>query len=84
MKLIRLSSHAESYITKRGFSIAEVVETISCSEWQQLENNRLECKKDFVYNKHWNNRLYKIKQVRPIFVEEENEIVVITVYTYYF
>ncbi|RJP64734.1 MAG: DUF4258 domain-containing protein [Ignavibacteriales bacterium] len=84
MKPIRLSSHAENYISKRGFSIAEVIETISSSEWQQLENNRLECKKDFVYNEQWNNRFYKIKQVRPVFVEEENEIVVITVYTYYF
>jgi hypothetical protein len=27
---------------------------------------------------------YATKQVRPIFVEEEREIVVVTVYTYYF
>ena len=28
-------------------------------------------------------KAYATKQVRPIFVEEANEIVVITVYTYY-
>ena len=27
---------------------------------------------------------FATKQVRPIFIEEETEIVVITVYTYYF
>ena len=31
-----------------------------------------------------NGKIYAIKQVRPIFVEEAAEIVVITVYTYYF
>lgn len=32
----------------------------------------------------WNGRRYGVKQVRPVFVEETKEIVVVTVYTYYF
>jgi len=32
----------------------------------------------------WNGRHYAAKRVRPVFVEEDNEIVVITVYTYFF
>jgi len=28
--------------------------------------------------------MYAVKQVRPIFVDELNEIVVVTVYAYYF
>jgi hypothetical protein len=31
----------------------------------------------------WNNVYYKTKEVRPIFIEEEKEIIVITVYTYF-
>jgi ABC-type glucose/galactose transport system permease subunit len=31
-----------------------------------------------------NGEVYATKQVRPIFVEEAGEIVVVTVYTYYF
>ena len=31
----------------------------------------------------WNNRYYAMKQVRPIFVDEPDEIVVVTVYVYY-
>jgi len=45
---------------------------------------RLDCRKNFPYGKEWNGKVYAIKQVRPIFVEEPGEIVVITVYTYYF
>ncbi|NJL47726.1 MAG: hypothetical protein HC929_09905 [Leptolyngbyaceae cyanobacterium SM2_5_2] len=36
------------------------------------------------YQSTWQNQYYSIKQVSPIFVEEEDEIVVITAYTFYF
>jgi hypothetical protein len=39
---------------------------------------RLECRKDFAYGQDWNGRLYTTKQVRPIFVDEAHEIVVVT------
>jgi len=38
----------------------------------------------FVYNAIWNQRQYGTKQVRPIFVDEPDKIVVVTVYVYYF
>jgi hypothetical protein len=40
-------------------------------------------RKTFLFNRKWNERLYANKEVRPIFVEEADEIVVVTVYTYY-
>ena len=48
------------------------------------ELGRLDCRRNFPYGKEWNGKVYATKQVRPIFVEEVGEIVVITVYTYYF
>ena len=39
---------------------------------------------NFPYNGKWNKKFYKTKQVRPIFVETLEEILVVTVYTYYF
>ena len=48
------------------------------------ELGRLECRKDFDYRKEWNTKFYATKQVRPVFVEEASELVVVTVYTYYF
>jgi hypothetical protein len=83
MKAIRLSAHASSYIASRGFTEAEVEETIRESRWEPAELGRMECRKVFSLNREWNGKLYASKEVRPIFVEEADEIVVVTVYTYY-
>ena len=84
MKPIRLSAHARGYLLPRGFTAAEVEESIRTSAWQPAELGRLECRKDFPYARDWNGTFYATKQVRPVFVDEAAEIVVVTVYTYYF
>jgi hypothetical protein len=84
MKPIRLSGHAREQLAFRGVTEAEVVEAIHTSPWQPAELGRLDCRKDFPFGKEWNRKVYAIKQVRPIFVDEPEEIVVVTVYTYYF
>lgn len=84
MKPIRLSAHAQSYVSRRGFTAEEVEQAIRSGSWEQAELGRLECRKDFTFDNEWNGRRYATKQVRPVFVDEENEIVVITVYTYYY
>jgi len=84
MKPIRLSIHAREQLLYRGVSEEEIIETIRTSEWKPAELGRLECKKDFPYRKEWNKIYYNKKQVKPIFVEEDDEIFVITVYTYFF
>ena len=84
MKRIRLSAHAWGHISRRGFSEEEVYETIRTAPWEPGRRGRMECRKDFPYGRDWNGRIYGTKQVRPIFVEEDEEIVVVTVYTYYF
>lgn len=83
MKPIRLSAHALSYRDRRGFSVDEVEDAIRNSPWEPAELGRLECRKNFSFNQDWNGTVYATKTVRPIFVEEADEIVVVTVYTYY-
>ena len=83
-KPVRLSGHAEEQLRSRGTTLQEVVETIRTEPWQAAELGKLECRKDFIYNGIWNQRHYVTKQVRPVFVEESSEIVVVTVYVYYF
>ena len=39
--------------------------------------------KDFPFGREWNGKTYSTKRVRPVFVEEATEIVIVTVYTYY-
>ncbi|MBN2133173.1 MAG: hypothetical protein JW741_26970 [Sedimentisphaerales bacterium] len=84
MKPIRLSAHAMGYVNRRGFTVPEVKEAIRTAPWTDAELGRLEARKEFPFNAHWNGRWYGVKQVWPVFVDEPNEIVVITVYTYYY
>jgi len=84
MKPIRLSGHALRYTSKRGFTISRNRRNDSHEPLDASRTGRLDCRKNFPYGKEWNGKVYATKQVRPIFVEEAGEIVVITVYTYYF
>jgi hypothetical protein len=83
-KPIRLSDHDRGYLVRRGFIEAEVHEAIRTSPWQPAQRGRHEAIKDFPYQALWNGTFYTTKRVRPIFVEETVEIVVVTVYTYFF
>jgi hypothetical protein len=83
MKPIRLSVHALGYVQRRGFTVVQVEEAIRTSPWMPAERGKLECRMDFSFGREWNGKCYNTLQVRPIFVEEEAEIVVITVYTYF-
>jgi len=83
LKRVTLTVHARRYCQSRGFKEEEVEQAIRLAPWAQARQGRMECHYDFEYNALWNGRRYAIKRVRPIFVEESDEIVVITVVTYY-
>ena len=80
MKVIRLSGHARLRIGQRGATGLEVAETIRQSPWVEAGQGRKECQKDFIFG----GEMYATKRVRPIFVENPQEILVVTVYVYYF
>ena len=82
-KPIRLCGHAKEQVRFRGTTEEEVREAIRIASWKPAEMNRMECLHEFTFKNTWNNRFYERKQVRPIFVEEKGEIVVVTVYVYY-
>jgi hypothetical protein len=83
MKAIRLSSHARARMRQRGAAEEEVAEAVRTAPWTDAERGRHECRKDFPFNREWNGKVYATKQIRPIFVEEAQEILVVTVYVYY-
>ena len=86
MKPVRLSRHAQGYTAKRGFTVAEIERAIREGPWSPAEygEGRLQASMEFPFQAIWNGRRYAVKRVRPIFVELELEILVITVYTYYY
>lgn len=83
-KPIRVSGHAEGQLADRGAVRQEVVEAIRTMPWGPAELGRLECRRDYPFHAVWNGVQYSTKQVRPIFVDEPEGIVVVTVYVYYF
>ena len=83
LKPVRLSQHAHQRLGSRGAKESEVVEAIRTVPWQPAELGRLECRKVFRYERVWHGRRYRTKEVRPVFVDESSEIVVVTVYVYY-
>ncbi len=84
MKPIRLTAHARGYLSSRGFTVAEVEEAIRTGEWGPGSQRRLETNKEFAYGRDWNGTVYATKRVRPVFVDNPTEIVVITVYSYFY
>ena len=83
MKPIRLSGHARLRIRQRGATELEVAETIRESSWVEAGQGRKECQKDFIFGREWNRQVCATRRVR-IFVEKQQEILVVTVYVYYF
>ena len=84
MKPIRLSAHAAEQAKERGATHHEVVEAILNGNIAPAKLDRSIARYNFPFNAEWNEFWYAIKQVAPVFIEKENEIVVITVYTFYF
>ncbi len=83
-KPIRISGHARGRLFKRGATEQEVFDAIQTEPWQPAERGRLECRKNYDFNAEWNGKYYATKQLRPVFVDEPSEIVVVTIYVYYF
>ncbi len=84
MQPIRLSGHAREQSRFRGATEGEIIEAIRSAPWGTAESGRFDCRMDFAYGSEWNGRFCTAQQVRPIFAEEADEIVVVTVYGYYY
>lgn len=84
MKHIRFSRHALDQLGDRGAAKAEVQEAIRRGESLPARQGRLAFRKNFPFSGAWKGKRYGTKQVMPIVVEEAGELVVVTVYVFYF
>ncbi len=84
MKPIPLTRHASEQALERGASEAEVHEAITKGSRRPAKKGRELCRYNFAFGRQWQGKAYAIKQVAPVIQEEPTEIVVITVYTFYF
>lgn len=84
MKRIRISRHAQEQAAERGATESKVKEAVRKGSRQPAKHGREICRYNFMFGRDWQGRHYAVKQVAPIIKEKANEIVVITVYTFYF
>ena len=84
MKLIRLTAHALEQLVDRGATNAEVSEAIERGVREPAKRGRFMYRLNFQYESEWQGKFYAIKQVAPVVEEAQNEVVVVTVYTFYF
>ena len=84
MKPIEFSRHAREQMAERGAEEEEVIETIRGGEEVPAKRGGTAYRKNLQYNRTWGGRLYAIKQVLAIVAQEEEKLVVVTVYTFYF
>jgi hypothetical protein len=84
MKKIRFSKHAAERLSIRGTNENEVTEAIKAGSREPAKNNRIICRLNFEFNSMWQGVKYSVKQVAPVIKEDDDQIIVITVYTYFF
>ena len=84
MKRIVFSSHAREQLVLRGATEADAETAILEGERLPAERDRTAFRKNFPFLSDWKDRYYEVKQVMPVVVEEEDAIVVVTVYVFYF
>lgn len=85
MKPIRCSDHAKSQMILRGATDKEVITAIRSGKWEAAKTGKFQTKYRFDFNRVSliNQKIYKYKTIEPIFADEPDEIVVITVKVYY-
>jgi len=84
MKEIIISQHAKDQLQDRGASTSEVERAIREGEPAPAKRGRMAFRKNFLFDSVWKEKYYKIKQVMPIVVAEDDRWVVVTVYVFYF
>ena len=82
-KRIHLTTHAREQMRARRATAEEVEAVIRTAAWQPAEHNRQTAAKVFPFRQEHFGRYYECKEVVPVFVEEPERIVVITVYTFF-
>lgn len=69
---------------ERGASKSEVREAIQRGEQFAAKFGRTGFRKNFLFEREWNNKFYQIKQIEVFAVQENSNWLVITVITRYF
>ena len=83
-KPIVLTAHALQRMGERGAREEDVREAIRIGEREPAQRGLFLYRLNLEFKREWDNRFYNVQQVVPVVAEEEDRLVVVTVYTFYF
>ncbi len=84
MNNIYFTKHALLKMQERGASEDEVISAIMNGKREMAQRGFYSFRSNFEFHNIWAGKYYSVKQVMPIVSVEEEKMVVITVYSYYF
>jgi DNA topoisomerase VI subunit B len=83
-KQIRFSRHALDRLADRGATEEEVRQAVREGAREPAKLGRHLCRLNLQFDSTWQGKEYEIKQVAPVVAETPDEIIVVTVYTFYY
>ena len=84
IKPIRFTKNAQEQCSQRGTNEVETIQAIRTGTRRTIQSGRYRYQFTFQYNANWQDNFFAIKQVIPIVAETDSELIVMTVYTFYF
>lgn len=81
---VRFHSHATERIAQRGATEREVAVAVETGEQFKAKFSRTGFRRNFVFEKQWQGKYYKTKQIEAYAVREDDDWLVISVITRYF
>jgi uncharacterized protein YuzE len=81
-KPIVFTRHAGDKLHERGASEEDVREAIRVGERERAQRGLFLYRWNREFNSVWEGRYYRVQQVAPVVAEEEDRLVVVTVYTF--
>lgn len=81
---IKIHLHAKERMWERGTSEDEVLRTVEAGERFPAKFNRIGFRRNFTFDGLWKGKQYKTKQVEVYAVEENEDLIVITILVKYF
>ena len=83
MKPVVLSRHARDRLADRDTTEQEVIQAIRNQPWVPVDEGRFGVTEWYPFGREHKGRFYAGKDVRPIFEEEADRVVVVTLYAYF-
>jgi len=81
---VRFHSHATERIAQRGATEREVAVAVETGEQFEAKFGRTGFRRNFAFEKQWQGKYYKTKQIEAYAVREDDDWLVISVITRYF